>query len=693
MLVVAGGLAVFEGGASAAAYSGPWSVTLSREGSGANLVFDETNAVLTNSSTSNLVNLDVSGGGSSYDFEFQAPDKAAMAAGWYPDAQRYPFQEAGRPGMSVAGGCNEVTGSFEVRDIAWSSGTLTKLWLLYEHHCEGGEKADFGEIRFGMPTASTDVEPHALHWPDTYPGGQSKVVPVLVRQRGTSAGSVSAVALEGANPQDFAIRTDECTGQTLDEGQSCLVNVRFAPQAPGPRTAVLRITTNARTIRVPLDGLGVAGTTDWSMQSDSGDYIGGGKTYHYTTDTDIVAFSGSRTLVSGGVDAANGDSWGATFVPAQGDILVQGNTYPDAHRYPFNGTGAGMNVSGEGRGCNKLVGDFTVDQVGFTSTGTLDRLDLTFEQHCEEGTPALHGRLRYRARADYTAPARVTNATATRTSGTTAHLTWSNPADADRAGTVVRYLPDTSAPPTDPTAGHLAYTGNGTSVDLSGLASGRTYSVGIFTYDSTGNVSSARVVTIPGSYAPTLSFTTSATSLTYGGAVTMSGRLTDPQGGALPSIPVHVQYRSLGSSAWKTLVSGTTSSTGQITASIKPSATRDFRLLSDASEQYASATSPVVRVNVAQKVTAASDKSSILLGQTLTITGSVAPSHAGGTVLLQAYYSGAWHTVKSATLSSSSTYSVSYKPSSKGSKPFRVYRSADTDHLANVSPSLTVTVG
>ena len=525
LVVVVGGLAAFEGGASAAAYSGPWSVTMSREAGGANLQFDDTNAVLTNSSTSSLVKLSVSGGanGSSFDLEFQAPNEATMAAGWYPDAQRYPFQDAGRPGMSVtvgSSGCNEVTGSFEVREVAWSSGKLTKLWLLYEHHCEGGEKADFGEIRFGMPTASVDVEPHAVHWPDTYPAAQSTVVPVLVRQRGTSVGSISAVALEGAHPQDFAIRSDECTGQSLDEGQSCLVNVRFAPRSPGPRTAVLRITTNTGALRVPLDGYGIPGTTDWSMQSDSGDYIGGGRTYHYTTATDLVTFAGSRTRVSGGVDAANGESWGGTFVPAQGDILVQGNTYPNAHRYLFSGTGAGMDVDGEGRGCNKLVGDFTVDQVGFTSTGALDRLDLTFEQHCEEQTPALHGRLRYRARADYTAPARVTNATATRTSNTTAHLTWANPADADRAGTVVRYLPDTTAPPTNPTVGNLAYTGNGTSVDLSGLTAGRTYSVGIFTYDATGNVSAARVVTVTGSYVPTLSFTTSATTLTYGAAVT-----------------------------------------------------------------------------------------------------------------------------------------------------------------------------
>ncbi|MGW5362965.1 hypothetical protein [Actinopolymorpha pittospori] len=50
----------------------------------------------------------------------------------------------------------------------------------------------------------------------------------------------------------------------------------------------------------------------------------------------------------------------------------------------------------------------------------------------------------------------------------------------------------------------------------------------------------------------------------------MSGRRTDPQGAALPSKPVHVQYRSIGSTGWKTSVSGATWSAGQITTSTSP---------------------------------------------------------------------------------------------------------------------------
>ena len=45
------------------------------------------------------------------------------------------------------------------------------------------------------------------------------------------------------------------------------------------------------------------------------------------------------------VDGANGDWWYLDFVPSDGDILAPG-TYADATRYPFNGTGPGLDVYG-----------------------------------------------------------------------------------------------------------------------------------------------------------------------------------------------------------------------------------------------------------------------------------------------------------------------------------------------------------
>jgi hypothetical protein len=701
LAVVAGLVFVNVSAHAQATFTGPWSVTMVSEsgdyiGGGTERFFDDANAQLHVAEGGWAVDLQVDGGtyGESFSLTFQAANGRVLGPGWYPDAQRWPFQASGRPGMAISGegrGCNQIAGNFEVRDIAWSStGTLQRLWLIYEQHCEGGTRALFGEIRIGTTSSPADVEPDGVRWPEIHPGSQGEAVPVRVRQIGASDVSVSGVTLGGTHPQDFSIRSDGCTGLVLSEGDTCLVYVRFAPKSPGPRTAVLRLATDATTFQVRLDGYGVPGVTDWQMTSDPGDYIGQGTTYLYTTAADTITYSGSAQRVSGGVDAADGDWWGASFAPAQGDVLVAGETYPDAHRYGFNGSGPGMDVSGSGRGCNNLVGSFTVNQIGFSSAnGALDRLDLTFEQHCEGATPALHGRLRYRARADVTPPAQATGVTATRASDGSVHLSWTNPSDSNYAGTVVRFLPSPQAPGL-PTVGRFAYTGTGTSVGVSGLSANRTYAFAVFTYDSTGNVSRARVVSVPGTARQKL--TVAPTTITYGSSVSVTGVLTDVDGVPLAGRTTRLQSRPPGTATWTTVATLTTSSTGTVSTSVKPSTNLEYRLVSDATSAYAAASSAAVLVQVKQQVTAALSANPITLGQSVTIKGSVAPNHAGQSVELQYSYSGAWHTVKTATLTSTSTYSFTYWPGSAGTRSLRVYRPADTDHAAGTSPTLKLTI-
>jgi hypothetical protein len=102
------------------------------------------------------------------------------------------------------------------------------------------------------------------------------------------------------------------------------------------------------------------------------------------------------------VDGANGDWWYLDFTPPAGDILAPG-TYDGATRYPFNGTGAGMSIDGNGAGCNQLDGSFTVNELTF-SDGAVRTMSISFTQHCEHATPALHGTISFRA-GDRTPPA------------------------------------------------------------------------------------------------------------------------------------------------------------------------------------------------------------------------------------------------------------------------------------------------
>jgi len=87
--------------------------------------------------------------GDSWHLVFAAPFGQVLQVGEYTDAQRYSFQEAGHPGMSVtgAGGCNTLTGSFTVLEIEYGpDNVVTRFHATFEQHCEGGPEALRGEV-------------------------------------------------------------------------------------------------------------------------------------------------------------------------------------------------------------------------------------------------------------------------------------------------------------------------------------------------------------------------------------------------------------------------------------------------------------------------------------------------------------------------------------------------------------------
>lgn len=122
------------------------------------------------------------------------------------------------------------------------------------------------------------------------------------------------------------------------------------------------------------------------LNSDAGDYIGQGQTYTYTLPNDSTAL-----WVKQGHLYVSASAWHGDFQTMYTLSQLELGYYPGVTRYPFhNPTKGGLDWSGEGRGCNSLVGWFAVDRVVYGS-GVLTGLDVRFEQHCEGGAAALHG--------------------------------------------------------------------------------------------------------------------------------------------------------------------------------------------------------------------------------------------------------------------------------------------------------------
>ena len=141
------------------------------------------------------------------------------------------------------------------------------------------------------------------------------------------------------------------------------------------------------------------------LESDVGDYIGGGQDREYTSENAsiTVVADGGHLRVS-----VDGDEWwtGDFVVPGHLTRLEPG-TYEGLVRYPFHDPAVGgLSWSGDGRGCNTLSGSFTVDAVIYEEE-ELTGIDLMFEQHCEGGGPALYGTIHWRAEYDAEPPGPV----------------------------------------------------------------------------------------------------------------------------------------------------------------------------------------------------------------------------------------------------------------------------------------------
>src|SRR5690606_28682822 len=136
-----------------------------------------------------------------------------------------------------------------------------------------------------------------------------------------------------------------------------------------------------------------------SYRSDLGDYVGQGLTRTYQLAPGSWQYY-AEPADGGGVwrvwMAMAGSDWSWELnLAAPSQQALRERNYPGAARFPFQDVGQpGLDFSGNGRGCNKLAGGFTVDELVLKNDSTIGLLHARFTQHCEGASAALHGEVR-----------------------------------------------------------------------------------------------------------------------------------------------------------------------------------------------------------------------------------------------------------------------------------------------------------
>jgi hypothetical protein len=145
-----------------------------------------------------------------------------------------------------------------------------------------------------------------------------------------------------------------------------------------------------------------AANTFISFNSQKGDYIGQGESRIW--DEASGEFSSKSSLDKENVVEirfSSDDHWWTLSFAAPADQPLTVGSYFNATRFPFqDADNNGLNVSGTGRGCNKLEGNFEILEIAYDDNGNLESFSATFEQHCEKENPALFGAVSFNANSD-----------------------------------------------------------------------------------------------------------------------------------------------------------------------------------------------------------------------------------------------------------------------------------------------------
>jgi hypothetical protein len=157
-------------------------------------------------------------------------------------------------------------------------------------------------------------------------------------------------------------------------------------------------------------------TAQLTMHSEPDDYIGGGLDHSYDSTSAIFSAwaydltgDGLGDFVTIALHTPDWSHWWyLTFATQKLGTNLAPGSYPDAQRASFADLGhPGLDVYGDGRGCNTLTGNFGIEEVVFDYSNGIPKLvrfAASFEQHCEGLTPALTGRISFVDSSDLSVP-------------------------------------------------------------------------------------------------------------------------------------------------------------------------------------------------------------------------------------------------------------------------------------------------
>ena len=181
---------------------------------------------------------------------------------------------------------------------------------------------------------------------------------------------------------------------------------------------------------------------------------------------------------------------------------------------------------------------------------------------------------------------------------------------------------------------------------------------------------------------------TDVDSQSYGRSIAVTGTLKLPDGRALAGIPARIEVKN-GAQDWRPAFVANTEQDGTIFAKLLLGNNSQLRISSDASWERLAGLSQLKNIAIGHLISW-SAPTSMKLGSTYFITGSLQPKTAGSTVTL--LINGLPDPINTTTSDSSGNFKFSYTPSAKGVIKIAISSGADATFGQSMTDSLSVLI-